>query len=267
MKCEVGWMNAVLTVTLLASAGVAQAQETQAQEAQEGPPLPTLTIHGETVGGEPGPVMIQGGAVGEAGTVAVGEGGAFFENHIELLGFGGRLWWRTARRQSGERSAVQRGRDFGNNTNPVGWQPHYAEDANESVSRQRGPVSQRSHTAGDWPAGGFWQAALLHRDQRSSSGDGVRARTGPESCAANAWRNWNERSDEKWTGRTGQCTGECLLSQFQGIGRSGSQNGIARHADGRRSECGRNPNHANDSSGRDWEREADYDRVGTLVFG
>src|SRR5439155_8062178 len=61
------------------------------QEAQEGPPLPTLTIHGETVGGEPGPVMIQGGAVGEAGTVAVGEGGAFFENHIELLGFGGGL--------------------------------------------------------------------------------------------------------------------------------------------------------------------------------
>src|SRR5438128_81533 len=91
MESEVGWMNAVLTVTLLASAGVAQAQETQSQEAQEGPPLPTLTIHGETVGGEPGPVMIQSGAVGEAGTVAVGEGGAFFENHIELLGFGGGL--------------------------------------------------------------------------------------------------------------------------------------------------------------------------------
>src|SRR5436190_14619322 len=97
MKCEVGWMNAVFTIALLASAGVAQAQETQAQEtqaqeeAQEGPPLPTLTIHGETVGGEPGPVMIQGGAVGDAGTVAVGEGGAFFENHIELLGFGGGL--------------------------------------------------------------------------------------------------------------------------------------------------------------------------------
>jgi hypothetical protein len=91
MKCEVGWMNAVFTVALLAGAGVAQAQETQSQEAQEGPPLPTLTIHGETVGGEPGPVMIQSGAVGEAGTVAVGEGGAFFENHIELLGFGGGL--------------------------------------------------------------------------------------------------------------------------------------------------------------------------------
>src|SRR6266481_984537 len=91
MKCEVGWMNAVFTVALLAGAGVAQAQETQSQEAQEGPPLPTLTIHGETVGGEPGPVMIQNGAVGEAGTVAVGEGGAFFENHIELLGFGGGL--------------------------------------------------------------------------------------------------------------------------------------------------------------------------------
>src|SRR5258705_4274198 len=91
MKCEVGWMNAVFTVALLASAGVAQAQETQAQEAQEGPPLPTLTIHGETVGGERGPLMIQGGAVGEAATVSVGEGGAFFENHIELLGFGGGL--------------------------------------------------------------------------------------------------------------------------------------------------------------------------------
>ncbi len=33
--------------------------------------------------------MIQGGAVGEAGTVTAGEAGAFFENHIELLGFGG----------------------------------------------------------------------------------------------------------------------------------------------------------------------------------
>jgi hypothetical protein len=42
------------------------------------------------VGGEPGTtVMIQAGAVGEAGTVTAGEGGAFFENHIELLGFGG----------------------------------------------------------------------------------------------------------------------------------------------------------------------------------
>src|SRR5438445_12269067 len=85
MKCEVGCMNAVFTVALLASAGVAQAQETQSQEAQEGPPLPTLTIHGETVGGEPGPVMIQSGAVGEAGTVAGGEGRAFVEAHIELV--------------------------------------------------------------------------------------------------------------------------------------------------------------------------------------
>src|SRR2546427_2623763 len=91
MKCEVGWMNAVFTVALLAGAGVAQAQETQAQEAQEGPPLPTLTIHGETVGGEPGPVMIQGGAVGEAGTVAGGGGGGFFWKHIELLGLCGGL--------------------------------------------------------------------------------------------------------------------------------------------------------------------------------
>src|SRR3989442_12543117 len=84
MKCEVGWMNAVLTVTLLASAGVAQAQETQAQEAQEGPPLPTLTIHGETVGSEPGPEMIQAGAVGEAGLGRVGEGGAFVWSHTDM---------------------------------------------------------------------------------------------------------------------------------------------------------------------------------------
>src|SRR6266404_7086355 len=54
MKREVGWMNAVFTVALLARAGVARAQETQAQEAQEGPPLPMLTIHGETAGSEPG---------------------------------------------------------------------------------------------------------------------------------------------------------------------------------------------------------------------
>jgi hypothetical protein len=35
--------------------------------------------------------MVQGGAVGEAGAGVAGEGGAFFENHIELLGFGGGL--------------------------------------------------------------------------------------------------------------------------------------------------------------------------------
>jgi len=64
MKREVGWMNAVLTVALLASAGVARAQETQ-----EAPPPP--------------PVVIQGGVVAT--------GGAFFEDHIELLGFGGEL--------------------------------------------------------------------------------------------------------------------------------------------------------------------------------
>src|SRR6266481_5138751 len=69
MKREVAWMNAVFIVALLGSVGVAQAQETQVQEAQEGPPPM---------------VMVQAGSVG-------GEGGAFFENHIELLGFGGGL--------------------------------------------------------------------------------------------------------------------------------------------------------------------------------
>ena len=83
MKREVGWMNAVLTVALLGSAGVARAQETQ-----EAPPLPTLLVQGAMVGDEAGTVTIQGPG-GEAGAVSVGEGGAFFENHIELLGFGG----------------------------------------------------------------------------------------------------------------------------------------------------------------------------------
>jgi len=64
MKREVGWLNAVLTVGLFVSAGVARAQETQ-----EAPPPP--------------PVLIQGGVVAT--------GGAFFEDHIELLGFGGEL--------------------------------------------------------------------------------------------------------------------------------------------------------------------------------
>jgi hypothetical protein len=87
MKREVGWMNVVLTVVLLGCAGVLRAQETQEVPA---PPPPEVMVQGGMVGGEPGTtVMIQAGAVGEAGTVTAGEGGAFFENHIELLGFGG----------------------------------------------------------------------------------------------------------------------------------------------------------------------------------
>jgi len=43
------------------------------------------------VGGESGTVMIQAGPAGEAGTVVVGEDRGFFENHVELLGFGGGL--------------------------------------------------------------------------------------------------------------------------------------------------------------------------------
>jgi hypothetical protein len=65
MKREVGWLNAVLSVTLLVSSGTARAQETQA--------APT-----------PGPVVIQGGMAGV-------EGDAFFADGIELLGFGGGL--------------------------------------------------------------------------------------------------------------------------------------------------------------------------------
>ena len=85
MKREVGWLNAVFIVALLGSGEVAQAQETQ-----EGPP-PMVMIQAGTAAEEAGTVMIQAGAVGEAGTVTAGEGGAFFENHIELLGFGGGL--------------------------------------------------------------------------------------------------------------------------------------------------------------------------------
>src|SRR5258707_12246406 len=88
MKREVAWMNAVFIVALLGSVGVAQAQETQVQEAQEGPP-PMVMVQAGSVGGEAGTVMVQGAAVGEAGAGVPGEGGAFFENHIELLGFGG----------------------------------------------------------------------------------------------------------------------------------------------------------------------------------
>src|SRR5713226_4107277 len=87
MKREVGWMNVVLTGVLLGGAGVVRAQETQDVPA---PPPPEVMAQGGMVGGEPGTtVMIQAGAVGEAGTVTAGEAGAFFENHIELLGFGG----------------------------------------------------------------------------------------------------------------------------------------------------------------------------------
>ncbi len=87
MKREVGWINVVLTAVLLGGAGVVRAQETQEVPA---PPPPEVMAQGGMVGGEPGTtVMIQAGAVGEAGTVTAGEGGAFFENHIELLGFGG----------------------------------------------------------------------------------------------------------------------------------------------------------------------------------
>jgi hypothetical protein len=87
MKREVGWMNVVLTVVLLGGAGVVRAQETQEVPA---PPPPEEMAQGGMVGAEPGTtVMIQAGALGETGTVTAGEGGAFFENHIELLGFGG----------------------------------------------------------------------------------------------------------------------------------------------------------------------------------
>ena len=91
MKREVCWMNAVFTVVLLGSAGVAQAQETQVQEMQEAAPPAMVTLQGNVMGGEPGPVLIQAGPAGEAGAVVVGEGPGFFENHIELLGFGGGL--------------------------------------------------------------------------------------------------------------------------------------------------------------------------------
>src|SRR5260370_37671481 len=77
MKREVAWLNTVLTVALLGSAGAARAQETQA--------APT-----------PGPVAIQGGVVAEAqeGPVVIqggvaGEGGGFFSEPNEPRG----LWW------------------------------------------------------------------------------------------------------------------------------------------------------------------------------
>lgn len=87
MQRQAGWMNVVLTVVLLGGAGVVRAQETQEVPA---PPPPEEMAQGGMLGAEPGTtVMIQAGALGEAGTVTAGEGGAFFENHIELLGFGG----------------------------------------------------------------------------------------------------------------------------------------------------------------------------------
>src|SRR5437879_10341726 len=76
MKRELGWMNAVLTVALLVSAGVARAQETQ--EAPGPVVIQDVVVAGVQEG--PGPVTIQGGVVGE--------GGAFVVDHLELLGFG-----------------------------------------------------------------------------------------------------------------------------------------------------------------------------------
>jgi len=80
MKRKARWMNAGLTVALLVSAGMAGAQETQ--EALPLGPGP-MVIQAGAVGGEAGTVVIQGGGAGEAG--------AFLENRIELLGFGGGL--------------------------------------------------------------------------------------------------------------------------------------------------------------------------------
>lgn len=81
MKREVGWLNAVLSVTLLVSSGTARAQETRAVPA----PGPVVIQEGGVAGtqGGPGQVVIQGGIVGE--------GDAFFADRIELLGFGGGL--------------------------------------------------------------------------------------------------------------------------------------------------------------------------------
>ncbi len=79
MKREVGWMNAVLAVGLFVSAGAAQAQETR----EAPPPGPVLIQGGVAAGVQegPGPVTIQ--------EHVVGEGDAFFADHLELLGFGG----------------------------------------------------------------------------------------------------------------------------------------------------------------------------------
>jgi len=86
MKHEVRWIHVVFTAALLASAGVARAQETQE------PSLTVMMQEGAMAqAGEAGTVTIQGLSGGEHGGMGVGEGGAFFENHIELLGFGGGL--------------------------------------------------------------------------------------------------------------------------------------------------------------------------------
>src|SRR5258708_1350199 len=79
MKRELGWMNTVLAVGLLVSAGAARAQETEQAPTQGQVVIQEGGVAGAQEG--PGPVMIQGGVVGE--------GDAFFADHIELLGFGG----------------------------------------------------------------------------------------------------------------------------------------------------------------------------------
>src|SRR5260370_3016929 len=77
MRRELRWMNAVLTVGVVASAGAARAQETQ--EAPGPVMIQDVGMAGVQEG--PGPVTIQGGVVGE--------GDVYFADHIELLGFGG----------------------------------------------------------------------------------------------------------------------------------------------------------------------------------
>jgi hypothetical protein len=76
MKREVGWLNAILMIALLVSAGVTRAQETQAA------PTPGPVVIQAEAQESPGPVTIQGGVAGVGGD-------AFFADHIELLGFGG----------------------------------------------------------------------------------------------------------------------------------------------------------------------------------
>src|SRR5260370_15313862 len=79
MKREVMWMNGVLAVGLVVSASAVRAQETQ--EAQG----PVVIQEGGLAGVQegPGPVTIQ--------ERVVGEGNAFFTEHVEVLGFGGWL--------------------------------------------------------------------------------------------------------------------------------------------------------------------------------
>jgi hypothetical protein len=78
MKREAGWLNGVLMIALLVSAGAARAQETQAA-----PTAGQVAIQAEAQEG-PGPVTIQGGVAGVSGD-------AFFTDRIKLLGFGGGL--------------------------------------------------------------------------------------------------------------------------------------------------------------------------------